>query len=357
MCGSGTVLAEAAKMGISSTGIDSDPLAVSISRINATTVNLEKVRAIRKRIERNIGGNQGKHISLDWIDQDQETADFINFWFLPKQIKPLRAIARAIADLGKTRAGKTEIAFFQVALSRLIITKTRGASLAWDVSHSRPHRKKTDNDFCVYEGFLKSMDFLEARVGAPTIRKDAKVHPGDARDIRKPKHSGYDAIITSPPYLNAIDYMRGHRMSLVWLGHRIGDLRNIRSDSVGAEKGPDGKGQGRVDDVIGESKYDNAIARYKQDMKKLMRAFYRTLKEGGQLVLVVGDSRIRGKLVENSATIKSLAATLPGLDCVSDKTRDIPDNRRYLPVGKRAGEALDNRMKQEHILVFQKTNI
>src|SRR3712207_7608036 len=47
------------------------------------------------------------------------------------------------------------------------------------------------------------------------------------------------AAITSPPYLNAIDYLRGHRLSLVWLGYRIGDLRLTRAVSIGAERRPD----------------------------------------------------------------------------------------------------------------------
>jgi len=42
-------------------------------------------------------------------------------------------------------------------------------------------------------------------------------------------------VLTSPPYLNAIDYMRCSKFSLVWMGHTIRELRNIRADSVGTE--------------------------------------------------------------------------------------------------------------------------
>ena len=41
----------------------------------------------------------------------------------------------------------------KLAISRTIITKKVGASLAWDVSHSRPHKVKTDNDYDVLAGF------------------------------------------------------------------------------------------------------------------------------------------------------------------------------------------------------------
>ncbi len=43
-------------------------------------------------------------------------------------------------------------------------------------------------------------------------------------------------IITSPPYLNAIDYLRGHKLSLVWMGQSIARVRNIRSTNIGTEK-------------------------------------------------------------------------------------------------------------------------
>ena len=43
-------------------------------------------------------------------------------------------------------------------------------------------------------------------------------------------------MVTSPPYLNAIDYMRGHKMSLVWMGWTIGALRDVRGEAVGVER-------------------------------------------------------------------------------------------------------------------------
>ena len=137
---------------------------------------------------------------------------------------------------------------------------------------------------------------------ASEIKKKASVRLGDARLIERPRNGreGYDAIITSPPYLNAIDYMRGHKMSLVWLGHKIGDLRDIRSENIGSEKKPNGRDViphsfPRFEDVVGEPKYDNAIARYRQDAWKLLHVFHRVLKKHGNLVMVVGDSRIRAR--------------------------------------------------------------
>ena len=45
-----------------------------------------------------------------------------------------------------------------------------------------------------------------------------------------------DLIVTSPPYANALDYMRAHKFSLVWLGQRVGELGNLRGRYIGAER-------------------------------------------------------------------------------------------------------------------------
>lgn len=358
MCGSGTVLAEAAKCGISSVGMDSDPLAVAISTVSAAAVNLREVRKIGRSIEQKMDRWRGGKAALPWVDGDPDTLRFVDYWFLKDQTAHLRVIAREVAGLKSQGASRGAVCFFQVALSRLIITKTRGASLAWDVSHSRPHKVKDENEFCVFDEFSKSMRFLEDRLDALEAKAAASVRLGDARLISSPRNSnGYDAIITSPPYLNAIDYMRGHKMSLVWLGHTVGELRNIRSGNVGSEKRPDAPILiPRYTPLfhVGEAKYDNAIARYEQDSWRLLRAFHRALKRRGRLIMVVGDSRIRGKMVENSTIIKSLATAHGGFKLTDERTRDIPENRRYLPVGKNAGKSLNKRMKQEHILTFKK---
>ena len=154
----------------------------------------------------------------------------------------------AAAELGRDDlrldAGPAAGDGVQVGLSRSGITREQGASLARDTSHSRPHRVADASTYDVNEGFERSALQLAKRIEEQwhrnaTDQAQAIVQMGDARQIRLLDHS-VDAIMTSPPYLNAIDYMRGHRMSLVWLGHRIADLRSIRSNTIGAERSGEG---------------------------------------------------------------------------------------------------------------------
>ena len=117
------------------------------------------------------------------------------------------------------------------------MTKTRGASLARDVSHSRPHKVALDNRFNVHTGFIKSVKQILNTVDRP-LAGSVCVKIGDARNVSDIADASIGAVVTSPPYLNAIDYMRGHRLALVWLGVPFADLAHIRSSSVGAEAGP-----------------------------------------------------------------------------------------------------------------------
>ena len=88
-----------------------------------------------------------------------------------------------------------------------------------------------------------------------------------------------DKVITSPPYLNAIDYMRGNKFSLVWLGYSLSELRKVRSNSIGAERKLDSSPeQVRIDKIYTEifegyaieNKHASMIKRYINDSVLLM---------------------------------------------------------------------------------------
>jgi hypothetical protein len=108
-----------------------------------------------------------------------------------------------------------------LALSRTVITKQAGASLAWDVSHSRPHKTRLSNDYDTMRGFLDQATRLAKLLDGGDVRCGASVYRGDCRDLNRLKAQSIDAVITSPPYLNAIDYLRGHKYSLVCMGSRF----------------------------------------------------------------------------------------------------------------------------------------
>ncbi|TXI48875.1 MAG: hypothetical protein E6Q50_09275 [Lysobacter sp.] len=356
MSGSGTVLRQALALGHRAIGFDLDPLAVLMSRVWTTPVAANDV-------QRELDALLAEADSLDlrsdvpsW--QDLETREFIVYWFGLKQRRELTRLAVALerrraARLGATR--RAAVNLLQVALSRIIVTKEQCASLARDTSHSRPHRVTESSDYNVREGFVRSVAQVVRRLDELPPHGDASVELGDARCMRLADAS-VDAIMTSPPYLNAIDYMRGHRMSLVWLGHTVAELRGIRASTVGAERGAFDD-DANVEDIADamcdgtqlSSRHRLMLIRYASDLKQVLEEAARVLKPGGSATYVVGNSCLKNVFIHNSEGV-ARAGTLAGLSLIEVRERDLPAASRYLPVT--AAGSLSKRMRTETVLTF-----
>jgi len=362
MAGSGTVLRQAIAMGHEAIGFDMDPLAVLMSQVWTTPVDDKIVEEELALVLEQIGKIDMRSASLPWMDRNSETQIFVDFWFGTSQKRELKRIAWALHNRTQMRLSakrKAAVNVLRLALSRIIVTKEQSASLARDTSHSRPHKVTDQSDYDVLDGFIKSVGQLRSRINAsPVLEKPASICHGDARDL-KLKDATIDAVITSPPYLNAIDYLRGHRMSLVWLGHPIEQLRTIRSTSIGAEKSRDGSSLEDPFEFVARAMCNSeelqprlkpVVDRYAQDLIGMTAQIARVLKPSGEATFVVGNSCLNGIFIKNSDGVAQ-AASLAGMKAVSAIERDLPNGSRYLPV---TGDSLSKRMRTESVMTFAK---
>lgn len=360
MSGSGTALRHASSMGHKAYGRDLDPLAVLMAKVWTTPIKNDRLQRAYSECIAAALALDPYDIDLPWIDDDPETSDFVKYWFGEKQRNALRCISSVLMnpeDFASSEFGLSEINILKVSLSRIIVTKEQRASLARDTSHSRPHKVAESSDYDVFQGFKLSVQQVAKRLSALEINAPVLVDQGDARKLDF--QDGYfDVILTSPPYLNAIDYMRGHKLALVWLGYRIGELRRIRSSSIGAEKAPD-EGQIATEKIMAAfgdistlpRRHIRMIERYAIDLRKSLGEAARVLKRGGQATYVVGDSCLKGTFVYNSEAVAA-AGEQAGLTVTGKLVRELPQNRRYLPM--KTDSALQNRMRTEAILTLRK---
>jgi hypothetical protein len=354
MMGSGTVVRHAAELGHRAIGFDIDPLAVLMTRVWTTSVDQQQLERTIQQVKKIVARRRGG-ISLPWIDADLETARYVDYWFDLRQQASLRLLAYALHKVRLVPTTRDSVDVLRLALSRIIITKERGASLARDVSHSRPHKTSVTSDFDVMAAFDTSVRTVARLLLSMPPKQPVSVALGDARDLKNVSGASVDAVVTSPPYLNAIDYMRGHRMALVWLGHKLGDLRRIRSGAIGAERAPDRLSGGDIRLVrraLGAPeltpRIESMVLRYCHDISQMMSEISRVLKRGGRAILVVGNSSLRGAFVHNSEGVVR-AAELAGLVLKANVERELPAQHRYLPL---SGSALAKRMRTEAVLSF-----
>ena len=235
-----------------------------------------------------------------------------------------------------------------------------------DLSHSRPHRCF---DRAPIKPFRKFLAAVERTVENCIDRKNSKrgpaprIHIGDARNLPL-SDASVDLVLTSPPYLNAIDYMRCSKFSLVWMGYSISELRRLRTDSVGTEASNNASREDQdIRRMMARLKLrpqltlrDEAVlARYIDDMRHAVREVARVLTPGGKAVYVVGENTIRGTFIRNGLIV-SAVAQLSGLKLAERRVRMLPANRRYLPPPTRnkGSTPLNQRMRREVVLTFQR---
>jgi hypothetical protein len=303
MMGSGTALFEAATLGRRGLGYDIDPLAVRITQaktmLNTCDLNDEKCDVV--------GQSRRLLQDTDLVESaiqsrfDDDTKKFIDYWFLldtQRELMTLVLTIEKIADSGLRR-------ILELTFSSIIVTKSGGVSRAMDLAHGRPHRVNSKTPRNAIQQFERKLRQYLLYFSKQDVGKAAGVMAqpvmGDARALPL-NNDVVDLIVTSPPYANAIDYMRAHKYSLVWLGCSTAELSRKRATYIGAERIAGQGGpilpESSKRTISAPTELDSTRARimrrYFSERAQLISELSRVLRSGRAAVLVVGTSTMRG---------------------------------------------------------------
>lgn len=401
MMGSGTTLVEALLAKRKPMGFDMDPLAVLITKSKSTSVDSREVirtgNAILNRVA-SLSDDQRERLREAYHrDWDVNTSRFVDYWFdratqmdLSSLISEIRRI-RSRSDI-RSSAVEALVSFFEVVFSAIIITKSGGVSLALDLAHTRPHRAKVVYDT---KGELlwgkeqldqqrSRLRFISKHLRSPfgefhqRFKRNLAHLPELDPDLQQPviehgdaqrlplRDNCVDLVVTSPPYAsNAIDYMRAHKFSLVWMGHSVKELGQRRSQTIGGEaitglvfENLPSHTLGVVNDVTKrDAKKGKVLHRYYSEMTKVLREMHRVLRHGKTAIVVVGSSIMRGRDTETADCLADIGRSI-GFDVPAIGIRNLDRNRRMLPAGATldTSSQIQQRMHQEYVIGYIKPN-
>lgn len=320
--GSGTTAVEANILGRNIIGNDVNELAVLISKVKTTPISIKKLltldsllNRIYNRIDLLYSGKKNGIVKPDIINLDK--------WFESFVINEIVIIKEEIEKM----TDDDLIDFCFVALSGIIINVSRQDS---DTRYVRV--VKTINHFDTFDKFSKQINKLrKIMITSGKLIENGKsvFKVADTRTENIFEENSADLAVTSPPYPNAYDYHLYHKYRLFWLGMNPHQLRKLE---IGAHADYSKKN--------GPDEFD-----FMRDMEKCMLNTSKILKKGSYYVLVIGDSILKGRNIQNNEILKQAAKKTP-FNFVTEFTRN-------LKLSKKSFNPKIGNIKTEKIVVFE----
>ncbi len=331
MCGSGTVVLEAVLNNRTAIGIDIDPMARLITKVKTTPINPKKLTLATRAL-------------LDQIKILQDTSDYIpsipefhyrDSWFRPFVLRELAIIKDSIEIVSLKNIQNSERQnvrdFFRVVLSSIIR----------DVSNADPHctrtvlRKKVVKKISPGNTFVKFTEMLfrqctsmsEFSKISKTLDKNEVYLPiGTALETNLDDDS-VNLAVTSPPYINAVDYPRTHQLEMYWLSLlEEGPLSHVKREYIGTETVYKDEystlktsGYETLDPILErifdvDPRRSFIVYKFFKDMEEQLSEMFRILKPEARYCIAIGNNLIRGVEVQSNKILSDIATSAMGFE-------------------------------------------
>ena len=322
-CGSGTVPVAARLIGAKGIGIDMMPIAAFVAQTKSEW-GVDPTELVRAA-ERVTADRSPPTISKPFLKETE------------RQFSPeiLATLLRLKENIWAVKSGPTKnllkLAFASILIesSNLKRAPCLGYTKKLGLSADTPIRLLLESTHRI-AGDLVTLQSHRSSWG-PKI----EIHLGNAALVRLPVAS-VDLAITSPPYVNGMDYVMNYKIDLAWMDYidSYDRLAELRASMVACDNIPRGTAASHrpsrsvlADDwltFISKSVDGNVLAKgsyrrddmgaivtkYFDDLIPVIQNVYNALKPGGRFVIVNGDSLMAGTYIPGDMLFARLASRL-----------------------------------------------
>ena len=288
----------------------------------------------------------------------------VAYWYAPEMLEVLSQYWGFIHNTDRTVYSTVVKAALLKASKRFSYTEDRTPKLA------RSKRKLQAIEALLKENWREQLDEMVHSLSLKTLRSlndfvgytqhifedlgQVEFYGGvDSSNVAVPR--ACDALITSPPYLQAQEYIRSTKMELFWLGHTEEEIRELSRLEIPYRKG---------DRVIRTETLDKVREMLtRDDLQKRLDSYFchtvnalensmRPLKRNAAACIFVGNPRIDGITVE---IWRILAEYFTERGFAFEKVYEDRIKTRKL-FGARKNKNPDG-MKSEYLLILRKNAI
>lgn len=382
-CGSGTLLLAAVVDGRNATGSDVDPVAVFVSGIKTHRFrprHLNRSWAVLRPLLETIARPANEYDKRRFTDippkEYEATLSDERLWIpaIPNLLHWFRRyvvvdLARILSQIDRVNVPETHRAFFRLMFASIIRKSSNADPVPVSGLEVTAHMKHIDAGGRLinpFELFLRATEKGLSAVKAyweessPTTR--VSVFQADAKSLSSRLRKRVDAVITSPPYHNAVDYYRRHQLEMFWLGltetqaerlkllpKYVGRSSVRRRDPILQrlqELGPLSAMWHEKIQAVSGGRAD-AFGHYVLSIKDTFSQLAAVMRADGPAIFVLGHSKWNGGELPTSDLF---------LEMAGDSFRLVdklwyPIKNRYMSYDRRNGADIN----EEYVLVFRRS--
>lgn len=346
--GSGTTAITCQLLGINATTIEVNPFLADVIRAKTSNVSAETLIDAAKSFRRSLSHTKSDlsvldHLPPTFIESSDKERWIFSESFALRLSQYLKCI-RQIRDADVQR-------FFKVALGAVLVE----CSNVYINGKGRRYRGKWQEtqadaellDFRFHEQFNTAFEDVLRFEGRPT--PDVGVLQGDSRVAMEQIKTPADLVVFSPPYPNSFDYTDIYNVELWTLGYLSSTKENIhlRRSTVhshvqiqrvtGRPINPSNSLSAAVKelekrrDELWDRGIPEMVLGYFRDLEKILLESLRLLSARGKVLMVVGDSRYAGVLIDVPSILVELA------DAIGFKRAQIFEVRKMRASAQQGG--------------------
>jgi site-specific DNA-methyltransferase (cytosine-N4-specific) len=312
-CGSGATLVEAQLAGIPSIGVDLNPIACLISRVKTQHLTDGFLESAKDVVER---AKKSKRVTIPQIPN-------LNHWFR-RDIQEATARLLTHIELVENISIKEAL---RLSLSSILVRVSNQDS---DTRYAAVEKHIDAKKF--YALFLSSAERLWAVKAAYEPKTcEAEVICKDILQVTRadiPHPIGL--VVTSPPYPNAYEYWLYHKYRMFWLGY---DPIQVKRQEIGAR-------------AHYFKKHPPTEQDFRRQMRNVLELLWTTVVKNGHVCIVMGRSKIHGKIIDNASILIEIAQEV-GFTSLVNITRQIAASRKTFNLSHA-------NIQVENLLVFKK---
>ena len=346
--GSGTTAVETVISGNIPFGLEMDPFARMVAEVSSSIFSNEELREI---------SNTYNQIIANWQDYKGEPIPAltgIERWFKPGDLDKLLKLKSAIIDMSPIGFRDFFLVTFADAIKPVSLMERQSLKPYISTRYTKVTKSVQESFEYSFNAHILAMQEMTS-CGQP--RRAIKWLGDDATNFSN--ENLIDLAITSPPYINALDYTRCIKVESALCGTINNTIANgLREKQVGHEK----RRKQNINNIVSElfqPYYDGIFKLDKQraetcrayfnDMYKNLQCVFKALKKAGEYHIIIGDNTIKGIDIPTHDLVRSLAQTL-GYEFFGHYCYEIKDHRTSIPRNKK-----NSKIEYEHVIMLRKS--